>query len=261
MYRGFNLRLSSTNFTADKLVSDGRSIFDEHRRLAKQGLDSFKDAHGNLLADKVMADWFPNLRPHVFISHSHKDGQQALGLAGWLKNRFGLNAFVDSCAWGYGDVLLKALDKEYCWQDDEQTYNYDRRNRSTTHVHLMLTNALLRLIDSSECILFVNTPNAISPQAFIQSGGTTNSPWIYSEMMLTQLIQRRSPRAHRTEQRLIKSGMTHDSAMESLQVQYPVNTRHLTDLSYVELKEWDRRVPTIPADQATTLDVLYSYKP
>lgn len=84
MYRGFNLKLSSTNFTEDEPVSDSRSIFDEHRRQAKQGRDLFKDAQGNLLADKVIADWFPNLRPHVFISLSHKDSQQALGIGGWL---------------------------------------------------------------------------------------------------------------------------------------------------------------------------------
>ncbi|UAN02018.1 hypothetical protein [Achromobacter mucicolens] len=260
MYRGFNLNINASQFVGASTIATGKRVFENHRKLVQESLDSFRDADGNLLAERIMAEWFPNLRPHVFISHSHKDSDQAIGLSGWLSEQFGLTAFVDSCAWGYAEKLLKAVDKKHCWDDKTDTYNYQKRNRSTAHVHLMLSNSLMRIVDSSECVFFVNTPNSISTKGFIESSGTTASPWLYTELMVTQVIRRRSIQAHREDEHLIMGGATYDAAMESLEVRYPGNTGHLTDLSTSDLLEWDKKCPTLPSDPRTALDVLYAHK-
>ena len=64
----------------------------------------------------MQANWFPQIKADIFISHSHKDKGLALALAGWLEETFGLTAFIDSCVWGYANKLLKMIDDEYCYQ-------------------------------------------------------------------------------------------------------------------------------------------------
>ena len=64
----------------------------------------------------MQANWFPQIKADIFISHSHKDEDLALALAGWLKVSFGLTAFIDSCVWGYANDLLKMIDYKYCYQ-------------------------------------------------------------------------------------------------------------------------------------------------
>ena len=51
-----------------------------------------------------------NEKVYIFISHSHKDINKVIAFAGWLKTNFGLEAFIDSCSWGYCDELLKIID-------------------------------------------------------------------------------------------------------------------------------------------------------
>ena len=63
---------------------------------------------------KMQENWFPKVDADIFISHSHKDENLAKGLAGWLYKEFGLEAFIDSCVWGYANDLLLEIDKKYC---------------------------------------------------------------------------------------------------------------------------------------------------
>jgi hypothetical protein len=65
-----------------------------------------------LKANLLIAQWFPYINADIFISHSHKDYNDVVCLAGWLEEKFGLTAFVDSSVWGYSDRLLKLIDGE-----------------------------------------------------------------------------------------------------------------------------------------------------
>ena len=48
----------------------------------------------------LVGEWFKVLKSDIFISHSHNDRKLALIFAGWLKDRIGLNVFVDEMIWG-----------------------------------------------------------------------------------------------------------------------------------------------------------------
>ncbi len=72
-------------------------------------------------------------------------------------------------------------------------YDYNLRNYSTSHVHMMLSMALLKMLDKAEAMVFVNTPNSISSVSETISQ-TTKSPWIYSEVVYSSLIRRNNPK-------------------------------------------------------------------
>ena len=165
-----------------------------------------------------------------------------------LSYEFGIRSFMNSCVWGFADDLLKIIDNEYCRQDHNRTYNYRKRNRSTSHVHMMLSTALIKMMDQCECILFLNTPSSIPPDEFIE-GTITDSPWIYSEIAMTSLIQKKAAATHRE---LAKSVTAID---EGLRIKYEVQLAHITALASSDLKEWQKRAGKVKGSEA--LDALY----
>lgn len=64
---------------------------------------------------------------------------------------------------------------------------------------MMLSKALVTMMDRCECLFFLNTPSSITPADVIGEAGTgsTTSPWIYSEIAMSGLIRRKSMSQHR----------------------------------------------------------------
>lgn len=257
MYRGFNVDMAGADLDSlAEYEKVGREIHEGNKKQVIGKLDSFKNSKGDLLASQIIAGWFPSIEADVFLSHSHKNSKLVIQIAGWLKERFGITAFIDSCIWGYSENLLKIIDDEYCYQPTEKTYNYSKRNRSTAHVYMMLSTALTKMINDCECIFFINTPESISPKTYIETEGTTDSPWIYSEIAMTSLVQKRSPKAHR-ERMLTKAALANESYTfdHALQVEYDVDLTHLTPLTVETLEKWHN---SSAKQGAETLDTLYS---
>ena len=249
MYRGFNLRVEPEFFRA--YVEDGVTSHQEHTAIARVGLGSFKDSSGKIMGSKVYANWFPQIDANVFISHAHKDSDLAIGLSGFLKYEFGISSFIDSCVWGYSGDLQKALDEAYCLSEDGKTYSYSKRNRSTAHVHMMLSVALSNMINNCECIIFLNTPQSIVPAKYIEDNAT-ESPWIFAEIAMTQIIQWRSRSAHRKILEKAAESFVADSAVP---IEYDVNLDHFTDLNAGSMQTWRERFKGYSAYDA--LDILY----
>lgn len=103
--------------------------------------------------------------------------------------------------------------------------------------------------------MFLNTPSSISSKAYIQ-GKATDSPWIYSEIAMTGLLQRRSPSEHR---RMAKSLVVRaDEALdEALQVTYEVELGHLTKLGERGITSWTNAARASSVKGADALDLLY----
>ena len=99
----------------------------------------------------------------------------------------------------HANDLLKEIDNRYCrYQetDGQFFYEYDNRNRSTSHVHMLLNGALAKMINKTECLFFVNTPNSVNAQD-AENPSKTASPWIYSELLMTCILHIRIRRHER----------------------------------------------------------------
>jgi len=249
LHRGFNLSVPDACFA--NYVSHGRGLHGQNKARVQSSLDSFKDREGAVIASKLSAEWFPGISANVFISHSHRDSALAVGLAGYLDRELGVSSFIDSCTWGYSEEILKILDDEYCYQPTLDSYSYDKRNKSTAHVYMMLVAAITQMLNACECVMFLNTPQSIVPGDSI-GGQTTESPWIFAEIAMTKLIQTRSPKDHR---RMLKS----EAALrESMRIRHPVTLGHLEKLSVADLNQWVHN-----SDQSrgtAALDRLYELK-
>lgn len=135
---------------------------------------------------RLQEEWFPSecfdSLFDVFISHAHKDETKVKKLAGYLYKEYGLRSFIDSCYWGYVNELQLELDKwysEFTRSDGSKAYEYNTSNFMAANVHIMLSMALMKMMDACECLIFVDTDNSLK----YRKGQTeTPSPWIYEEI-------------------------------------------------------------------------------
>ena len=236
MHRGFQIEGLSESFGALS-ASRGRLIQEEQASAMRSSLEAYLNEDGKLDAQALSQAWFPAIKADVFISHSHNDEAKALRLAGWLKDKFGLTAFIDSAVWNSADALLKMIDNQYCLHENGTTYRYEKRNLSTSHVHVMLTMAITEMIDRCECLFFLNTPDSISAGKTIKEGNTS-SPWIYAEIAISKTIQKRELPAGRRNKRVL----TYDEALSeskgSVPLIHKLDVSHLSKLDEVRLVAW-----------------------
>lgn len=249
MYRGFNLTL---DFEDDDYYKIGRTLNAANKLQVKRTLDSFISPDGSIDGSKMQSNWFPQVDADIFISHSHRDEKMAISLAGWLKETFGITAFIDSCIWGYSNDLLRQIDNRHCLNPSGETYSYEKRNNSTSHVHMMLSTALNIMIDKTECLFFLNTPNSIATREVISQ---TESPWIYSEISMSELVRKKKLSDYRPSvtRMFAKGGVIN----ESLKVKYDVYLGHLTDIDGNSLNRWEGEWNKIPKQSEYALDLLY----
>lgn len=246
MYSKFNLKISSLyDDELKKHLESGRKIYNNHKEQAKKNLKEFICDNGRIDGTSMKDHWFQMEDVDVFISHSHQDIIKVQAFAGWLYDEFGLTAFIDSCVWGYCDELLKQIDDTYCKESDE-TYSYELRNYTTSHVHIMLSTALTEMINKTECIIFYNTPNSVSLVDDLQTikkqkEKVTLSPWIYHELAMTSLVKICKPERKIP---ILKDAIKHSVFAErnTINVEYSVDTylNDMVSLEENELKSWER---------------------
>mgnify|MGYP002623274051 CR=1 FL=1 len=192
----------------------------------------------------------------VFLSHSHQNAKEVISFAGWLKKTAGITAFVDSCAWAYCDDLVKKLDRKY-----RVSNNVYQINQIRAHVYMMLNSALLKMIDNTECLMFFNTPQSLVQRDAIAGKPTTYSPWIYSELLATNIIRRRSIEEHRGPELIHGATESYD-----LKLKYRVNLEGLEPFSTKDLYDWREAIKKNKPvwfdawDGTQALDILYVIK-
>ena len=171
----------------------------------------------------------------VFLSYSHDDEDLVFIIAGLLSDQFGLNVFVDTFYWGSADGLLKEIDDINC-KNADGTYDYAKRNLSTSHVHAMLTSAIIQIMDSSEAVIFVNTDNSVPILKDTLSGTKeyTFSPWIYEEILLTNYLMERNW----SEYRKIQLNEKFEYSKKELNITYELPTENLIPLNWTNILEW-----------------------
>ncbi|MGX1195715.1 hypothetical protein [Metabacillus sp. SLBN-84] len=256
MFVGFNLVGLDERFLSD-YIGSGETIFNEQKAHIEKELDGFLLADGSIDGVALQDDWFPEVDADIFLSHSHGDQRLTLAFAAMLKDNFGLNAFIDSAVWGYADNLLKKIDEEYCKNETGATYDYNKRNFSTSHVHMMLSGALAKMMDKAECLIFINTPNSLSTKDVIEK--RTKSPWIYNEIAMSTMLRTVRPERHEI---LTKSAkFEHSDEKKDLTINYTVDLNHLIKLSTSDLDGWRTKyVRERDRSWQHPLDLLYTRK-
>lgn len=185
-------------------------------------------------ANWIMDTWFPQYSADIFLSHSHDDYNLAKKLAAQFES-VGLKVFIDSEVWGYANDLLKEVDNAFCVKSDasdgSKIYSYEKRNQTTAQINIILAHALMRMIDLTECFVFLETQN--SAVNACKSKVETMSPWLFHELNVARVV----------EQRPIKrrSIFSEGSAMEKLSesvtgFKFTASTQNMSTLSYAELK-------------------------
>ncbi len=250
MYRAFTLH----NIKWESSVEV--STHQKFNNIAAIQLQNFVE-NGVLDATKLAENWFPEIKADVFISHAHADEPNALACAGWLESSFGLTSFIDSCVWGHAEKLLKIIDNDLCRNDDKETYSYELRNRSTSHVHMMLAASLSNMIDRCECIFFLGTHNSITSEEAVQR---TKSPWIMYELRTIHTTRRVKPARVELVIENFSEGLS-KSAKAAWEASYLVSLESLPKLSADQLNDWRSQCDSLGLSGNKTLDYIYDKYP
>lgn len=255
MYKGFNLEnISEIDL---RIETNKNKSFEEYNysnfKEIEKNLKNFILNGDGIKAAEIQNDWFPNIKADIFISHSHKDEELATKLGNWLFNNFGLKSFIDSTVWKYSrDLLNKIISNNNNYihkiNPDGVTYKYKETLNMSSHIDMILSTSLIKMINNCECLFFLNTPNSINETDAIEN--KTYSQWIYLETYISSIIDKKEP-----------SRYSKESTDFSDTIKYHANIEHLYKLTHVELKEWlnlykrSERTNNI----SKPLDILYNY--
>lgn len=238
MFAKFDVKLQNIpNFRYFK--ETGEAVYNESIKFVKE-LDDYITPDGFIDAEELKNDWFEDVKADIFLSHSHKDKDLVIALAGWLKHELGLTAFVDSCLWGYANNLITSINQRYnvIGRNVGSTiYTYNGVVYAASNVHMMLATAITKMISQCESLFFINTSNAAIQ---LTNGDTqTSSPWIYFESVLANEMPPRIPDRY--------CSMQHSDAMHFMLEQasmpsfaYPLVLKKYIPLSEELLCTWVR---------------------
>lgn len=251
MFVGFNLSsLAMTPECENYYYDKGEKLFTKETKEDFSHLGSYIIKTDTLSADLISKDWFPQVNAQIFLSHSHRDQHIVTAFAGWLKKEIGVDAFIDSWAWGYCDDLIQKMQHTYI-----KTPNAFIRS----HVYMILSTALAKMIDRTECFIFINTQQSINIKDIVTNG--TSSSWIYHELLMSNLIRHKSLECHAGRPKPLQ---------ESLQISYNVNDyiNSLHNLTVKDIEDWKdivedskKCLPFYNDFTATdAMDILYEMK-
>ena len=266
MYRGFKLHGIDVGTFAeitgcrisDEVMRRGRMQDDASARSIRTAVDRLAAKGDAIDGDLLEAAWFPQGDFDVFISHSHADRNMALALSGALQSYFGLKAFVDSCVWNCRDRLIAKIRELSGNNPMCPCMNPDDENAVISHADMMLNCSLLRMIDSCECLMFLDTPQSIKRRNLADK---TFSAWLYSEITISKFIREIVPERRRHRHRLLNESQT--PAVEGLaqKISHGADLSHLTGLTADAFIRWARQVKAKGLSGRQTLDSLYDLMP
>ena len=188
MFVPFKIKISEID-KLQNLDLDFSTTQNECQYFCKKILNHCTDEYGIIDGAKLSGITFPFDKDSydVFISHSHVDKEKANYLYSYLNEKCNLNVFLDSTIWNSADQLLKTIDNTYCKNKDQNLYDYKKRNFSTSHIHTMLSMAMMEAIKRSELFLFIESENSLTLRDGINN--STLSPWIYQECLFSKYIK------------------------------------------------------------------------
>lgn len=216
------------------LIDTGKEIFTDYSDKISTSLSTFIKPNGHLDARLLQGEWFPEVKADIFISHSRRDQELAIAFSGFLKKVFGLDAFVDSTIWHNVEDLQEEVDAPL-WNPESETYNYKRRNQSTAYVHMLLSTALTKMIDNSEAIFFLSTPNSLRSIGRL----STSSAWIYHELFTANYLRMKYPSRNRElSQRMFSGRILEGRKADGFSMDFDVDLSKFHTFTYAHLEDW-----------------------
>ena len=223
----------------------------DRRLRASINLDKISQAF--IEGTSLQEEWFPSesydSQFQVFISHAHKDETTVKQFAGYLKEHFGIRSFIDSIYWGYVNDLQKSLDDYYASyvREGKKYYDYNTHNFLTANVHIMLSMALMKMMDACECLVFVDSENSLK---YNKGSKSTPSPWIYEEMGFSKRLRVNIPHRYKDKIRVTLNESREESsycfmmlssaAPRQAQFSYEVDMRHFKELTRLDFNQETR---------------------
>lgn len=238
MTKAFNVEISDINLLPDGLAYSEIKLLE-----FLQNTTYTKIQNGTKVLDgrKLEESWFKPVQVDFFISHKSEDSDKARKLGAYLQSK-GKSVFIDSSIWGNIKNLQKLIDEAYCKNTNENTYDYDKRNQSTSYTHMLLANALLKTIRSCESFVFLNTRNSIRATDIVTNTEETNSPWIYFEINVANSLLAEVSVENFSMRECVEDSMIEMAFEADLKRFDKVNIRGLLGILGIEL-------PLIPKDK------------
>lgn len=262
MFSKFKLDdISLSDFDNYKVV--GQEFYNDYKIEIQTSLQDFINENGIIDGTLLQEYWFP-IKKHfdIFLSHSHNDEKLAISLAGFLKKEMGLNTFIDSCLWGYSNNLLWKIDDKYCRHSNGTSFDYYKRNYSTSHVHMMLSIALSRMIDACESVFFLNSENSIILEKELEKK-LTSSPWIFNELSVADIMRIRSIEDYRAGEFFLEHGdysIVNENANFTIEYDVSGVLKSFIPLSVDELREYSKDWKNNYKSFQSSMDYIYLSK-
>lgn len=177
--------------TFDTLMKKKKAELDKEE-LASKILGCYNADNDRFDGTKMQEMLFPQIpQTSVFLSHSYGDIDQALAIQAQIKSK-NVKVFIDSLYW------------QSVYKIQEELSKYDP-DSVLKHLHVMLITAIAQMIQSSQYFLFLQSDNSISDIQGNNINKETQSPWIYYELKIAEMLKQ--PPSTHTSQELFESGM------------------------------------------------------
>jgi len=249
MFAGFNLDISKSFFDSQmNTFQEYQEIGKEHLKSQSHGVERALDTYINnniVNGSKIQKDWFPEINTDIFLSHSSVDKELVNAIAGWLNCTFGLSCFIDSNVWCYAGNIADKLNDKFSNKrvdgDGGFLYSHKKCLKVSEHVNTMLNIALQRMIDKCESVFLVNTENSIPINSDSDSIDVTYSPWIYSELVCSEIIQKKPLYLYRystTLEHSFNESKDISDIDETLTISYNAPVKHLIKIDEDVLERW-----------------------
>lgn len=246
MYKAYKVNLDDEKIK--KLISGRDDKYQENnfnQIFDELDLENYIN-HDSLNMNKIQDTWFPNLKDyHVFLSHSRADKETVCQFANYLEKEFNIKCFIDSQLWGYN---LKLQEKISNYHKSKNNIKDDDniKNQSITHTNIILSLALMKMIYSCECFIFLETQN--STHKHQNSEKTyTHSPWINLELFVLSKIELNIPNR-------LKNLQESSSTQEYINTEYLIDLSNLNEIDYEFFKNIGKQ-----DSPEGFLDELYKY--
>ena len=248
MYNAFNLKIDYNSF--DDIDTDYiKNANKNNEKKISNKLQKFIVEGGKIDSKIIEEDWFPDIKADIFISHSHKDENLAIQLQKWLYDNFNLTSFVDSTVWKYSRDLLNLIisKNEYYHSYSELTYKFNETINISSHIDMILSTSLIKMIDKCECLFFLNTPESINEKT-INNEPKSYSQWIYLENYICSIIKRNTP---------IRYNKSTEAFFSENIIVYSINTKNMIEIISNDLCRW---LSLYNSNNIHPLDILYTLK-